>query len=477
MQYDAVTVGGGFSGLVTACRAAELGLSVAVLEARDEDRYPCSSRYATGAANVMGLPIMSEPDRLFAAIVKGSGRNANPALSRAVANNGKRAIAWLSQQGAQFTSRALRHDQPGQQVLAPVRAVTAGLDWEDRGADQLMRRLEQNLTRCGSALLRGVKVEALLVEDDACVGVEAVREGARFRISSQAVVIADGGFAANPEMVARYITPHADRVLARVGPGAKGDGIRMAEKAGAAVGGFGAFYGHIHHANAMTDARQWPYPHLDAAAEIGIVVGPDGQRFTDEGLGGVCVANAIAHLPDPLSAFLILDDAIWNAESALTTTVPANPAMVDAGGELLSSPDVGMLAALTHLPADQLARSIGQYNDAVDSDDFAGLAVPRSMRKHKPMPIRTAPFHAIPLCAGITGTMGGVIIDEHAHAQKPDGTNFRGLYAVGTPVAGLEGGPRAGYVGGLSKAFILGMLAAEHMAAKHMAAKHIASLR
>jgi hypothetical protein len=38
---------------------------------------------------------------------------------------------------------------------------------------------------------------------------------------------------------------------------------------------------------------------------------------------------------------------------------------------------------------------------------------------------------------------------------------FEGLYAVGTPVAGLEGGPRAGYVGGLSKAFILGLLAAE----------------
>ena len=51
-------------------------------------------------------------------------------------------------------------------------------------------------------------------------------------------------------------------------------------------------------------------------------------------------------------------------------------------------------------------------------------------------------------------------------AQKPDGSAFPGLYAVGTPVAGLEGGPRAGYVGGLSKAFVLGLLAAEHAAAQ-----------
>src|SRR5262249_48078910 len=69
MSYDVVTIGGGFSGLVTAARAAELGLKVAVLEARSEDRYPCSSRYTTGACNVMGLAILSEPDALYKAIL------------------------------------------------------------------------------------------------------------------------------------------------------------------------------------------------------------------------------------------------------------------------------------------------------------------------------------------------------------------------------------------------------------------------
>src|SRR5262245_2946343 len=65
MTYDMVTIGGGFSGLVTACRAAEFGLKVAVLEARSEDRYPCSSRYTTGVCNVMGLAILAEPDVLY----------------------------------------------------------------------------------------------------------------------------------------------------------------------------------------------------------------------------------------------------------------------------------------------------------------------------------------------------------------------------------------------------------------------------
>ncbi len=464
MQFDVVTVGGGFSGLVPACRAAELGLSAAVLEARTEQRYPCSSRFATGATNVMGLPIMAPPERLFNAIMDGSGRNAQPAVAHAIADNGKRTVEWLTQQGARFTSRALRHEQPGQQVLAPPRSESAGLDWEDRGADLLMQRLEQNLTHHGGTLMRGTAVEELLVEGGICIGVNAVRDGQWLSIGAKAVVIADGGFAANPDMVAKYITPRSDRVLARVGPGAKGDGIRMAERAGAAVGGFGAFYGHIHHRSAMTNAQQWPYPHLDAAAEVGILVGPDGKRFTDEGRGGVCMANAIAQLPDPLSAYLVIDDAIWQVEPTFTSTVPANPAMIDAGGEMTSASDIAALAVRLGVPPDALTQAVSAYNQAIDNNDLAHLAVPRSIRKHKPMPIRIPPFHAIPLCAGVTGTMGGVVINEHAQALRPDGTVFPGLYAVGTPVAGLEGGPRAGYVGGLSKAFILGMLAAEHAA-------------
>jgi len=81
------------------------------------------------------------------------------------------------------------------------------------------------------------------------------------------------------------------------------------------------------------------------------------------------------------------------------------------------------------------------------------------------MAFTVPPYHAVPLCAGITGTMGGVVIDAQARAQKRDGGVLAGLYAVGTPISGLEGGPRAGYVGGLSKAFILGLLAAEDAAA------------
>jgi fumarate reductase flavoprotein subunit len=413
----------------------------------------------------MGLAIMADPDVLFKAIMDGSGHTANPDLARTVADNGRRTIAWLTEQGARFIERGLQKDLPGQRVLAPPRRLQAGLDWEGRGGDVLMRKLTEQIVARGGAVLRGVKAEALVVENGAVAGVMATREGAPLRIEAKAAVIADGGFAANRDMLAKYITPRADRVLCRVGPGAKGDGIVMAEKAGAATGGFGAFYGHVHHRNAMEVARLWPYPHLDAIAECSVLIDAQGHRFTDEGLGGVCMANAIARLADPLSAHLILDEAMWQAEPRLTTTVPINPAMVSAGGPLTSAPDLVTLADKIGVPAADLVQTVAVHNAAVAAGDFAQAAPPRTMRKHKPMAIAQAPFHAVPLCAGVTGTMGGVVIDVHAQAQKQSGGPFPGLYAVGTPVAGLEGGPRAGYVGGLSKAFILGLLAAEHIAA------------
>jgi fumarate reductase flavoprotein subunit len=80
------------------------------------------------------------------------------------------------------------------------------------------------------------------------------------------------------------------------------------------------------------------------------------------------------------------------------------------------------------------------------------------------MPIAVAPFLAIPLCAGITYTMGGIRIDGDARVLREDGVAIPGLYAAGSTTGGIEGGPRIGYIGGLAKAAVFGLRAAEHAA-------------
>jgi fumarate reductase flavoprotein subunit len=72
---------------------------------------------------------------------------------------------------------------------------------------------------------------------------------------------------------------------------------------------------------------------------------------------------------------------------------------------------------------------------------------------------------AIPICAGITYTMGGIAINGHGQVQQQDKTAIPGLFAAGATTGGLEGGGRLGYVGGLVKAGVFGLRAAERIAA------------
>ena len=463
MQFDVIAMGGGFAGMITACRAAELGLKAAVLEQKSEDRYACNSRYTSGVSQVMGKYMLSPPEELVEAIMTGTDGTARRELAQAMAQHSSRAVGWLRQQGARIL------DQPttdGRRlILAPPRRFIEGLDWEGRGGDALLRQLQENLLRLGGQLIRSCHVEALVVKDGCCIGVDAMQGDRRVRYEARAVAIADGGFPANVSMVQRYICSRPERVLARSAPGNRGEGIAMAEAIGAATGGFGGFYGHLHHRDAMTNNRLWPYPHFDAVAEVSMLVGPDGRRFTDEGLGGVCMTNAVAHLDDPLSATIIFDDAMWAGEAGKEGPVGPNPYLMSGGGWMHSADDLQGLAQKAGLPVAALTQTVREYNESVREKRLEGLRPARRVRRARPAPIEKPPFHAVPLCAGITGTMGGVEINPNAQALRPDRSAIPGLYVVGTPISGLEGGPRAGYVGGLSKAFVFGLIAAEHIAA------------
>src|SRR6185312_12599424 len=97
------------------------------------------------------------------------------------------------------------------------------------------------------------------------------------------------------------------------------------------------------------------------------------------------------------------------------------------------------------------------YNGAIRGGALAALSPPRSTKSRNPRPIETAPFIAIPICAGITNTMGGIAIDGHGRVRRPDGSIIAGLYAAGGCTGGLEGGGALGYVGGLIKACVFGL--------------------
>jgi fumarate reductase flavoprotein subunit len=330
--------------------------------------------------------------------------------------------------------------------------------------------LKQRLEEREGRMFLGARAGALRMIGGRCAGVLARLGGADFSLSARAVVIADGGFPGDKELFRRHIGPRPERVLQRHADSAHGDGLRMAQVAGAALTRLDRFYGHLLSRDAMTDRGLWPYPQIDAVATAAIVVDGGGRRLLDEGLGGISITNALARLDDPLCASVICDAPIWES-AGRAAQIPPNPQLEQAGGTLHRADMLEDLARIAGLDPRAVCDTVAAYNHAVRSGHADALLPPRSAKSGNPRPIETPPFFAIPICAGITNTMGGIATDGHGRVRRatgseaaPGGSVIEGLYAAGGCTGGLEGGGALGYVGGLIKACVFGLRAAEDAA-------------
>ncbi len=459
---DLVVVGGGIAGMTAACRAAQSGLSVLVLERGTDEKYLCNTRYTGGTFHVAMNDVMLGEGELLSAIQKSSDGHADSALAAVVARDAAKAVRWLQSEGMRFmkASASAYHNW----VLAPPGRSRPGLDWEGRSGDVLLRTMEANLNKRGGRVQRGARARRLIIQDGAVAGVVAQTVGGETTYPAMAVVVADGGFQGNADFVSRYITPQAEGLKQRGAGTGVGDGLAMALEAGAAISDMGRFYGHILSRDAFRIPTLWPYPYLDAVAVASIVVDTSGRRFVDEGRGGIFIANAIAALQDPLSASLVFDESIWTGPGR-SGLIPTNPHLPGQGGTLHKAGSIEELAKAMGAEPAVLRATVDAYNSSLENGETSGLQPPRGNAKGAPMPIRKAPFFAAPVCAGITYTMGGILIDEHARVLDETGKPIAGFYAAGATTGGLEGGPAVGYVGGLIKSTVFGLRAADHAAA------------
>ena len=474
METDVAVVGAGVAGLTAANRAAQLGARVLVLEAGTDEHYACNSRIATGVLNVAHTDPHSDPALLRNAIAVDTEGHATPALAEALATTVGRVMGWLRQEGARMIKVPIHGTS--RWMLAPPRTLSAGLDWRGRGPDVLLRALGHNLEGRGGTLLLGARALELRIETESCTGV-TVRQGERtFDVKARSVVLADGGFQANAQLVQRFICARPDCLTQRSAGTGRGDALIMAEAAGARLTDARSFYGHLLARDSLANPGLWPYPALDTLVGGAIMVDRSGRRFLDEGLGGIALSNALARSEDPLAATAVFDQAIWDG-AGRTELVPPNPQLVAAGGTLLQAPDLAALAAAIAVPPDDLQGTVANYNRAVLAGAGAALVPARtsgrmfgesrgSLKRIGLMPIAQPPFYAIPVVAGISYTMGGIEIDAQARVIARDGAPFPGLLAAGACTGGIEGGPLGGYVGGFLKAATLGLIAAETIGAE-----------
>ena len=211
-------IGAGIAGLIAANRAAQLGKRVVVLEKSSEDKYLCNSRYAYGTFHINYSDLEANEDALIARIEAATEGCARKDLARAIAKDGRRLMQWLKSESIDV----IRLDGYQTNVLAPAWRKGYGLTWQGYGSDIALQRLGANFEKRQGRILRGTPRHCAEGRQAGLV-VETGQETFR----AAAVVIADGGFQANLDMIRAYgISPAPDKLLARNGGTAIGDGMR-----------------------------------------------------------------------------------------------------------------------------------------------------------------------------------------------------------------------------------------------------------
>lgn len=458
---DLAVIGAGLAGLTAGVRAAQAGRKALLFEKLPDSVHLNNSRMTSGVFHLALSDILGDESRLEQRILEVTGGAAHRGLARAMARDSKRMVRWLQSLGVRFIRGS---PEPWHNfVLAPPAIAQLGRHWQGRGGDVMLRTLEAELNKHGGEIKRGHQARQLHRESERCAGFEGVGpDGCPFEVRAQATVIADGGFQANRELIRANLTPAPDKVVQRNARNGTGDGLRMAQEFGAAVTDLRGFYGHVLSRDALTNDTLWPYPWADELARSCLVVGADGKRFADEGLGGVYLANRIAALPDPASATVVFDQAGWEGPGT-ERFLPPNPNMIKAGATVLKAGTLAELARLAGIAEEGLASQVETYNRALKAGGLEQLNPPRTATKFKPVSVERPPFYAIPVCAGVTYTMGGIAIDDCSRVIGKNGQALPGLYAAGSTVGGLEGGEKVGYLGGLCVTGVTALRAAEHI--------------
>ncbi len=456
--YDVVIIGAGIAGMVTAVRARQLGLNVLVLEKSPENKYMCNTRLSSGVFHCALLTPSSPKATLEDKINLDTQAFADPLQSKTVSKEALNSIRWLQSLGVRFIKGAQAYYEF---ILSPPTLFHQNQGWNNKGGDLLLMRLEKALIELGGQLLRGFEAKTLTTMEDGRLRITFNGPNTKCdAFLAKNVVIADGGFQSNRSLLEKEISPAPEKVFQRNSRVSMGDGLRMAMGLGAKVNSYESFYGHLLSRDAFHNEHLWPNPWLDAIASAGLLVNERGQRFANEGLGGIHLANQVAKLKNPLGAYAVADERIWTERGHLNMQGP-NPKLIEVGATFFRGDDLKALAEKAGIDPQALLKTVHDYNEKWAANDLSNLQPLRTQDKSPAYPLLHKPFYIFPVCAGITYTMGGIKINENAQILDHQDLPIQGLFAVGACTGGLEGGAHTGYVGGLIKSAVMGLQAAQ----------------
>jgi tricarballylate dehydrogenase len=271
-HFNVVVIGTGLSGMAAALEAQSFGVKVAVLDKMPVENSSGNSRFSAG---MIAIPSDNTPkarEEYFEDFMKKSMGNGNALLYKVLAAQGLEGVDWLRAQGIELTPPV---NVPGFHMKAVV--FSPGLY---KGMPKALGILKQNLEKKGGKIFYETKAKQLIMDAGGRVsGVRAVDSKGTRDFLADAVVIASGGYSANSQMLETYVDPNADQMMVRGVKWATGDGLRMAEEAGAMLVNMGGMVSiHVAAVSPKSTASGNPFP----AIPFTVGINREGKRYVDE---------------------------------------------------------------------------------------------------------------------------------------------------------------------------------------------------
>lgn len=456
MQHcDVAIVGAGTAGMPAAIEAVAAGARVLVIEQSERvgGTLHVSAGQMSGAGSALqrarGIVDSAEEHTEDAMrISRGTGNR--PLVAQAAALGGE-TIDWLMAHGFDMdpVCPAILHFHEAYR--------TARTYWGRDGGRSVLKVVaplfEAAMRQPNAALRLNTEAAALQLDDTGAVTGLRVRDrasGAEQDIAAGTVVLATGGYAANPALFARWTGDFA--LFTPALSTATGHGILMAEDIGAQV------QGGEHFIPTFAGIEEWPgvpgrvlWDHLPALTPQSrppweIFVGPDGRRFVREDIDSVDARErALMQLPN-LTFWTVFDATVqrdappllpgWRAEE-LAEAWASHPSFAQAD-------TLAALAARAGIDPSGLAATVADYNAALHSGAPDALG-----RAHRPCPIAAPPFRAIRMHGIVLKTPAGLAVDAEFRVLRGPGQPITNLFAIGEAMGGatLSGNS---FVGGMS---------------------------
>src|SRR6201991_957299 len=460
-EYDVIVVGGGNAAFCAALAAQEQGAKVVMLEAAPEDESGGNSRFTAGSIRVVYNGVddiktlipdltpkeIEETDfgtytaeQFFDDMARVTQNRANPDLVELLVTRSFDTLNWMREKGIRFIPiygrQAFKIDGKFK--------FWGGLTIESVGGGPgLVNMLTESAKKRGIEIRYQTRALSLIHNGDRVEGVRIRHDGRESEIRGKAVILASGGFQANPEWRTRYLGPGWD--LAKVG-GTRfntGDGIRMALEIGASpCGNWSGCHAVQWEMNAPEfgdlavgdQFQKHSYP-------FAIMVNATGKRFVDEGADFrnytyAKYGRVILEQPGQF-AWQIFDQKVKHLQRdeyriRQITKVTANTIEELAG-------------KLEGVNAEQFVKTIAEWNKAVKQDipfnpnvkdgrRTEGLAINKSNWANT---VDTPPYEGYAVTCGITFTFGGLRVNTDCEVLNTDYQPIRGLYAAGELVGGI----------------------------------------